>query len=805
MLSHARVWGAGVIIALASITLLLSGGAHIESVALITVCVTLMTSALLALRKSFILSIPGPLALLILALFVGTLIQWIPLPFGFIQYLSPSSVQQFEFAYHGLELPRQLTWSLAPSLTFQKSLQYLTLLTLVLLVSWTRGGAQEVSRYRSEEAFLVLGTVLCAIVLASEYFEIRFFEYHERRSWVGLGPFINPNHGGGFAALMTMWCLHGAQKTRGTFRLVGITLGLVFSVLVAMSLSRGAILALGLGFLVAMSIPVISRRRLSKPSMIMGLLLMLGFVALIVTERDALVPVVRELVSLKTESGHSKMTPWRGVPELLMTYPFGTGVGGLYPVLPQLNLPLTSTGRIFYLENQVLQLLSDWGPVLGSGLLLGFLNLLIKISKRELIHSNPFFFAGLCVAFVQNLVDFNASLLTMQILLTLGYTAFYLRHHPSEGVMRMSNRSAALMLCLCLGITGGGATLYGLTGMQPTFASFQDSVSSADTGEEVEQELKEYKKLHPLDVFADLIIAKRLTELEAPRKDILARVNVAMSLQPHFAEPHLLASQILRRFGATEQALGEYLLAFQKNSHKAWTFSKRYLTRLASPSMAKRVTMLEPSLRYKLWNALKAESVFLPDLVLSDQDWLQEPGFIQLRTDAHFSLRDYEGVLNDCELWRKTYPSFATCDELEFRALDSLGRNAEVVAELERLWRRDPYDGKLAWSYLSRLRGKEGCKVYLEVWDRDGRLIRFDSQQASLAKMRELDCVVELDYRNRFDGLVETRLSKESLDPSVLQHTLSHLRSYRPKEYLRRCSQSRKKWESVLGVPISCL
>ena len=141
-------------------------------------------------------------------------------------------------------------------------------------------------------------------------------------------------------------------------------------------------------------------------------------------------------------------------------------------------------------------------------------------------------------------------------------------------------------LVLGAGLLSLGAERYGTAGMPPRFEAFRAAVNATTEQTEIQVQLQEYKGHHPADIFADLVVAKRLTELGAPRRDVLARVNVGMNLQPHFAEPHLLASQILFRYGAKEQAVGEYLRAFRKNSHVAWTFSENILRILRLPNGA---------------------------------------------------------------------------------------------------------------------------------------------------------------------------------------------------------------------------
>ena len=59
-------------------------------------------------------------------------------------------------------------------------------------------------------------------------------------------PFINPNHGGGFAVFLTLWLLHSALKETDFSSLI-MVLAVAFAGLTLLSLSRGAIAALAVG------------------------------------------------------------------------------------------------------------------------------------------------------------------------------------------------------------------------------------------------------------------------------------------------------------------------------------------------------------------------------------------------------------------------------------------------------------------------------------------------------------------------------------------------------------------------------
>ena len=69
--------------------------------------------------------------------------------------------------------------------------------------------------------------------------------------------------------------------------------------------------------------------------------------------------------------------------------------------------------------------------------------------------------------------------------------------------------------------------------MPVKYAELSDAINNASDPNEIDQALRHYKVLHPMDVFGDLVAARKLRELGVSRERVLARVNVAMMLQPH--------------------------------------------------------------------------------------------------------------------------------------------------------------------------------------------------------------------------------------------------------------------------------
>ena len=181
-----------------------------------------------------------------------------------------------------------------------------------------------------------------------------------------------------------------------------------------------------------------------------------------------------------------------------------------------------------------------------------------------------------------------------------------------------------------------------------------------------------------------------------------------------------MASQTLLSYGAKRQAIGEFIRASKKNPHLVWNGHaiqpnlEPLFRVLTSDELAERVTVLRPTLRYGLWNLLRREGVFLPEVILRDSSWLDSASFIRHGLEALFATKAPELVLKDCELWNSRYPVLRTCAALEFRALELLGRNDEAIARAKALWEFDVYNGTSAWDYW-RLKGKEGCGNFCRI------------------------------------------------------------------------------------------
>ena len=134
------------------------------------------------------------------------------------------------------------------------------------------------------------------------------------------------------------------------------------------------------------------------------------------------------------------------------------------------------SGRIFFLEKIDYNYCLIEGLILGSGLLLGFFAVLMRVSKRPVVHSNPFFFAGLVLVGCHNLIDFNTSLFTAQLTLLIGYLVIHHRHAQGNDFFKVPMTVPLTVLCLSAFILLAGFLRFGANGISPRFAAFRGGI-----------------------------------------------------------------------------------------------------------------------------------------------------------------------------------------------------------------------------------------------------------------------------------------------------------------------------------------
>ncbi len=189
-----------------------------------------------------------------------------------------------------------------------------------------------------------------------------------------VGCFLNRNHFGGFVAMLSPVALaltaHALDRRRGLTALLSLTLTGIMMAVVFYSLSRGAMLAMGVGLSVT-ALVIAFRHRAVWGILLLGLMLAGGTALLIHS------PAVRERLQGihnpgEISSVQSRVAEWRESLRVWPCYPLlGAGMNGLRMVYPQTRQTSVSA-RLIASENEYIQLLAEGGLV-GAGLLLALI------------------------------------------------------------------------------------------------------------------------------------------------------------------------------------------------------------------------------------------------------------------------------------------------------------------------------------------------------------------------------------------------------------------------------------------------
>ena len=777
---------------------LLSGAAHVETVVCITTAVVCAAGFGLYFHRGT-LNLPKGITLFVLLLWGITFLQWIPLPATLLETFLPGTFLSLNFAYRGLEIPNFSAWSLDGTLTFHRWLQYTCLLPLILLCSLS-------PRLRGSHAFeriTVSAALACCVgILLLETVSWRPINYQQFTHETGVGPFVNPNHAGGFLLLIHFWCIHAATKLERLWRWSAVIVAVFSFALIAMTLSRAAIVALPLGLAFAIAIPIFTYRRLSRPSILILFSVIFVSCGFIWFEWMTFRPVILELLSLGSSTDSRKFIPWQALPYIVSDHPFGIGPGGLFVALGATPIDLISSGRIFYLENFVLQLIADFGPWLASLIALAGYAWFRGVFSKRLLSENPFFYTGVIVLGAHNLVDFNLTLLSVQVWLVFGISCFSARLCEARHlrVSTVGGRIALIVFVAC-GVVGGA--FYGARGLPLRYQGLQAELKNSDSENEIFEILYEFKQHHPRDAFGDLVAAQHLSRLDVPLSTVLARINVAMVTYPQFAAPNLLASEILLRFGADVQAVGEFIRAFEKHPHLVKTKYLDLLKRLPKAEVIERSINLRPELRYELWSQLRKIGVAFHEVIVDDVNWLDTHDRISLRMEALRALGRDEQMLQDCSIWTERYPSLSYCEWVEFEILKRRGEESGVREKLRERWERQPSDVNRALTYTRTLLSKEQCPTLVKIYDDNISIFRFTREQRAEFDANLVRCLVLLDYRNRLENTLRDYLASDVSAVRLLA-MLELVREIAPKRFALFCEQHASVIERQLGNRSIC-
>ncbi|MDA1044337.1 MAG: O-antigen ligase family protein [Verrucomicrobia bacterium] len=282
-----------------------------------------------------------------------------------------------------------------------------------------------------------------------------------------LACFINPNHYAGYLAMLSPCALalsFGAWRRR---RLLTAMLASSLFVLMALGLSvsqsRGGLLAFTVGIAAVAACCLLRGRILAGlaiAALLAGMALNLP-VLLSDTYRERL----SALIDLKADdSYHTRMQAWADSKEIIRKYPLlGAGANGFRMVFPQVRSESTQA-RMTHVENEYVQLLTDFG-IVGAVLFLTILACMLTrmgqrlfLRAREIDIANLAAVGSLAVIGAHAVVDFALHIplyaVTAAIVLGLGHGAAMDGDAPRESHLGkgITIWTAALLLTLSAGV-----------------------------------------------------------------------------------------------------------------------------------------------------------------------------------------------------------------------------------------------------------------------------------------------------------------------------------------------------------------
>ncbi len=308
--------------------------------------------------------------LVVLALGSGiTFLQWIPLPGGLVQWLSPNKYDLLSFLAKatGERIPAFFPLSYDPPATLVALATLLGYFAFAFICTRIAGSSR--GRYWLQAT--VAGTAFAVAIISELHLAVDatkvFGIFDPGRGVTALGPLINENH---LAALLSMAVpvsLGIATKSSRSSQYGWIAIAIVCAGVVLRTGSRGGAIGLFVG-IVTTSALLFWKRRASETRPISASI-QISMVVIVLCAATLFVLVIMNGLAefippteaeLHTPDG--KFFAWRSAIPLIGDHPWtGVGRGAFQYVFPRYHP--TTNYTFSHIENQYLQVLADWGVV----------------------------------------------------------------------------------------------------------------------------------------------------------------------------------------------------------------------------------------------------------------------------------------------------------------------------------------------------------------------------------------------------------------------------------------------------------
>jgi O-antigen ligase len=505
---------------------------------------------------------PSPLVVLIGAAAALTALQLVPLPSGVLHLLDATGDT---LRADGARLARTTPWpsiSLDPAATLRALTFFVTLLGLALLS--LRFAATERGRF----VLLAGVAITCglAAVVAGVHILVSadaLYGWYVPAHMKGVfGPLLNRNHMGGLmaigAVLSSALAFYNRQPTQLRVLWVVITIGC--ATMCAATLSRGANIGMGLGFLVVGGILVARhlsserrRRRSLRRDLPVAIVVGLGVAIALYLSAGSVMDQLADTSLTEFDKPISKYEAWKSSLELVREAPLvGVGRGAVESSLTRVHPP-SGQYTFSHLENEYLAAIVDWG--VPGAVLLAFAFAWCVAAAVRRWRDGPLAAAALgalAMILFQSFVDFGIELLGLAVPVTIvASTVELVPFRPNSGVLRVR----LIRLALISGLVLAAGLL-----ILPVTANLQEDHDDL-LAEEIPtlDDVRASIRRHPVDYYgfgeaAD--VASRNGDIHA-----VEFLNHALALHPTHPGLHRLAARMLVGLKNYKQAAIEYSLA----------------------------------------------------------------------------------------------------------------------------------------------------------------------------------------------------------------------------------------------------
>lgn len=492
-----------------------------------------------------------------------TLLQAVPLPRGWVSLLSPRLVelQQFVDPEHPFE-PLSVSYEIGATLAEATKLLIYSSVALI---------AHERVRAKHAYEVVALPVVVAGISAAVLALVHRALGLHRL---MGVLPtratqaelfttFANANHSAGFMALTCLTAIGLALDDRARHRRIGfLAVAAVAGAVCVLTLSRGGIGALFVGVLLFGLLLLRFRGnklRFASSGMVTAALL-LPLAGVVVYAEQILGQFIGR--DGRTIGLEEKLAAMKDAVPLIEGHPlFGIGRGAYISVYPHYKTSLLQL-TFAYPENIAIQLLSEWGLLVGGLALLGLLWAVGSRLVRAASVGQLGALVGVAALLVQNVVDFSLELpgVAIPVVALLGAVGPRLRKDGDEDPAKpevdpgarfrikvqgpiiprlMYTIPASLLLLLCT-LTLGSRDVYA------DLRQLEATAKTADHGPVDLVEAQEILEAHPANPYVSALYAYLAETQDPPDLSRAIRwVNRTLYLAPTYADGHLQAGRLL--------------------------------------------------------------------------------------------------------------------------------------------------------------------------------------------------------------------------------------------------------------------